>query len=105
MLAALVVVFGLFTINLTMDIDLFGWWTARDWCRYTVIGGWSMNAQEIPVALTRLLYPFFVGLLVSRVGKLINIKGGFVVCSLIVAGMLLMPRSNNISSWALPPFC
>lgn len=92
MLALLVAVFAFFTVNLTMNLDVFGWWTERTWCQYTVIGGWSWTLEELTVGFTRLLYPFFVGLLVSRMGKLISIKGGFLVCSLIVAGMQMMPR-------------
>ena len=36
------------------------------------------------IGLTRLFYPFLSGLLLSRIGKHINVKGGFWWCSLIL---------------------
>ena len=49
--------------------------------------------------MTRLLYPFLIGLLISRVGKFINIKNGFLLCSLILAVLFSIPcvgGENNI---------
>jgi peptidoglycan/LPS O-acetylase OafA/YrhL len=57
-----------------------------------VIGGWSINKQQLSIGFTRLLYPFFAGVLLSRLGKLIHIKGAFAVCSLLVFVVLAVPR-------------
>jgi peptidoglycan/LPS O-acetylase OafA/YrhL len=34
-----------------------------------VSGGWTLNAEQVRIGLTRMLYPFFAGLLLCRVGK------------------------------------
>lgn len=91
-LAVCVCLFGLLTINLTMNIDVFGVFAPRRYAAYTVIGGWSLTPDQLVIGATRLLYPFFMGLLISRVGKLISVRGGFWWCSLIIAVILVMPR-------------
>jgi peptidoglycan/LPS O-acetylase OafA/YrhL len=63
-----------------------------------VIGGWSLNLEQMNIGFTRLLYPFFAGILLSRLGKLINVKGAFWVCSLLIAIVLIMPRIGNENS-------
>jgi len=57
-----------------------------------VIGGWSVDKTQLNIGFTRLLYPFFAGMLLCRVGKLIHIKWAFAVCSLMIAVILFMPR-------------
>jgi len=57
-----------------------------------VIGGWSINTAQLNVGFTRMLYPFFAGLLLSRMGRLIHIKGAFTVSSLLIALVLFIPR-------------
>nr|WP_315254743.1 acyltransferase [uncultured Flavobacterium sp.] len=63
-----------------------------------VIGGWSLNLEQMNVGFTRLLYPFFAGILLSRLGKLIHIKGAFWVCSLLIAIVLIVPRIGDENS-------
>lgn len=63
-----------------------------------VIGGWSLNAEQINVGFTRLLYPFFAGVLLCRLGKLIHIKGAFWVCSILITIVLALPRFGNEDS-------
>jgi peptidoglycan/LPS O-acetylase OafA/YrhL len=57
-----------------------------------VIGGWSLNATQLNIGFTRLLYPFFAGILLWRMGKLIHVKSAFGVCSLILIVVLFIPR-------------
>jgi peptidoglycan/LPS O-acetylase OafA/YrhL len=57
-----------------------------------VSGGWTLNAEQVRVGLTRTMYPFFAGLLLSRVAKPTRIKNAFLWCSLLVAIVLYMPR-------------
>lgn len=57
-----------------------------------VIGGWSINKQQMSIGFIRLLYPFFAGVLLSRLGKLIHIKSAFAVCSILVFIVLAIPR-------------
>ncbi|CAN5697241.1 acyltransferase [soil metagenome] len=55
-------------------------------------GGWTLNAEHMRVGITRTIFPFFAGLLLSRVAKPVYIKNAFVWCSLLVAAVLFMPR-------------
>jgi peptidoglycan/LPS O-acetylase OafA/YrhL len=57
-----------------------------------VSGGWTLNVDHVRIGLTRTMYPFFAGLLLSRVAKPGHIKNAFLWCSLLVAIILYMPR-------------
>ncbi|QRR03089.1 acyltransferase family protein [Dyadobacter sandarakinus] len=57
-----------------------------------VTGGWTLNAEHMRVGITRTIFPFFVGLLLSRVARPVRIPNAFLWCSLLVAAVLLMPR-------------
>ncbi|MFD1605687.1 acyltransferase family protein [Flavobacterium artemisiae] len=63
-----------------------------------VIGGWSLNLEQMNVGFTRLLYPFFAGVLLCRLGKLIHLKGAFWICSLMITAVLAMPRIGDENS-------
>ena len=90
-LSICVAIFAAMTITLCLDIDVTGFLQERSYASYTVVGGWSTTPDQLQVGLTRLLYPFFSGLLVSRVGKLIKVRGGFWWCSLMIAVLFCMP--------------
>lgn len=57
-----------------------------------VIGGWSLDSQQMRIGFTRLLYPFFAGLLLSRILKPIKVRSAFFICSLILVIILIVPR-------------
>lgn len=57
-----------------------------------VSGGWTLNTEQVRIGLTRTMYPFFAGLLLSRVAKPTHIKHAFLLCSILVAAALYMPR-------------
>ena len=57
-----------------------------------VIGGWSLEPEQVPIGLMRLIYPFFAGLLLSRAAAPGRIKHAFPLCSLIVIAVLAWPR-------------
>ncbi|RDC62432.1 acyltransferase family protein [Adhaeribacter pallidiroseus] len=57
-----------------------------------VSGGWTLNVEQVRIGLTRTMYPFFAGLLLSRVAKPTRIINAFFWCSLLVAIVLYMPR-------------
>lgn len=90
-LAACVVCFAALTVMLCLNIDLLGVLAERSWASYTVVGGWSLTPAQLQVGFTRLLYPFFSGLLLARMGTFIKIKGGFWWCSLAIIILLGMP--------------
>ena len=91
MLGICVAIFAVFTIILCLNIDIFGVLAERSYAAYTVIGGWSTTPDQLQIGFTRLLYPFFCGLLISRMGKLIRVRGGFWWCSLFIVILLGMP--------------
>jgi peptidoglycan/LPS O-acetylase OafA/YrhL len=57
-----------------------------------VIGGWSLEPAQIRIGFTRLMFPFFAGLLLQRTAKLIQLKNAFSWCSLLIIVALSMPR-------------
>ena len=58
-----------------------------------MVGGWALTWEQQYVGFTRLLYPFFGGLLLSRLGWLIRLKKrAFWYCSLLIVVMLSVPR-------------
>lgn len=57
-----------------------------------LIGGWTLNETQLNIGFTRLLFPFFAGILLCRMGKLIRINGGFWLCSLMIVIILSVPR-------------
>jgi peptidoglycan/LPS O-acetylase OafA/YrhL len=57
-----------------------------------VIGGWSIEWTQFRIGLTRLCYPFFAGLLLSRISKPTQLKHAFLWCSLLLIAVLAFPR-------------
>jgi len=57
-----------------------------------IIGGWSLTGEQLEIGFRRLLYPFLMGLLLSRVYKKKHISHGFFLCSLLIVVCLAMPR-------------
>src|SRR5215471_10589629 len=65
--------------------------------QYTVhagdlIGGWAIDPLQLRIGFTRVLYPFFAGLLLYRTAKLTSIKNAFLWCSLLLVIVLSVPR-------------
>jgi peptidoglycan/LPS O-acetylase OafA/YrhL len=57
-----------------------------------MVGGWTCDGPQLRIGFTRLMYPFFAGLLLCRMGKLIRVKHAFWVCSALVVIILSVPR-------------
>lgn len=91
-LAILVVLFAGMTIMLCLNVDPLGVLAPHHYAAFTVIGGWGIDACQLWVGFTRLLFPFFCGLLLARCRKFIRVKGAFWLCSLIMIAVLAMPR-------------
>lgn len=99
-LAVLCAVCAVFTLDLTLGWDIFGLFP--NGAKYNVIGGWSLNAQQLYIGFSRLLYPFLCGLLISRIlpfhrtetnpsGSPLHLKGGFWWCSLAIVAIMSIP--------------
>lgn len=57
-----------------------------------IIGGWSLNIEQLHIGFARLLFPFLAGILISRTLKLASIKYSFIWCSLLLVVVLIFPR-------------
>jgi peptidoglycan/LPS O-acetylase OafA/YrhL len=57
-----------------------------------IIGGWSLDAEQLRIGFTRMMYPFFAGLLLNRTAKLVYIKNAFLWSSLLIIIVLAIPR-------------
>lgn len=58
-----------------------------------IVGGWALTWKQQYVGIVRLMYPFFGGLLLSRLGWLIRTgRYAFLCCSLLIVAVLTMPR-------------
>jgi peptidoglycan/LPS O-acetylase OafA/YrhL len=60
--------------------------------RGDLIGGWAIDSKQLHIGFVRLLFPFFAGILLMRLGKRIHIKGAFALCSLFLVAALSLPR-------------
>ncbi|HVY73463.1 MAG TPA: acyltransferase, partial [Puia sp.] len=49
-----------------------------------LIGGWSLTGEQLRIGATRVMYPFFAGLLLSRTGWLMRVKNAFFWCSVLL---------------------
>lgn len=57
-----------------------------------VIGGWAFDLKQTRVGMTRMMYPFFAGLLLSRMVKPAHIKNAFIWSGLLLIVFLSIPR-------------
>ncbi len=60
--------------------------------RGDAIGGWAIDAKQLHIGFARLLFPFFGGILLMRLGKRIHIQHSFLVCSLMLIAIFALPR-------------
>jgi peptidoglycan/LPS O-acetylase OafA/YrhL len=57
-----------------------------------LIGGWSITPTQLHIGFARLLFPFFAGILLMRLGRRIHMRGTFLPCSLLLMMVLSFPR-------------
>jgi peptidoglycan/LPS O-acetylase OafA/YrhL len=60
-----------------------------------VSGGWTFNSHHLRIGFTRLIYPFFAGLLLYRLGKLTRLKNSFFWCSALLLVVFFVPRLGD----------
>jgi peptidoglycan/LPS O-acetylase OafA/YrhL len=66
-----------------------------------VIGGWALDSTQLHIGFARVLYPFFAGVLLMRIGKLIHVNGAFAICSLLLIIIFSIPRIGGTEHlWA-----
>lgn len=77
-----------------------------------IIGGWSLDAEQMHIGFSRVMYPFFAGLLLFRISKLGQIKNAFLICSALLVLVFSFPRigdeqnlwMNGLYDWAIVVF-
>ena len=57
-----------------------------------VVGGWSLETGQLQIGFTRVMYPFFAGLLLCRAAKLTHIRHAFLLCGILIVAVLSIPR-------------
>lgn len=57
-----------------------------------IIGGWSLDPEQMHIGFSRVMFPFFTGLLLFRTAKVIQIKNAFLICSLLLVLVFSFPR-------------
>lgn len=60
-----------------------------------VIGGWSLNAEQMRIGFTRLSFPFLAGMLLRRVVKPGKINDAFFISGLLLTMALVVPRVGD----------
>ena len=78
-------VFVALSAALLVQVAVFG-------TRGDVIGGWAVDRTELHIGFARMLYPFFAGILLMRLGRRIHIRHAFAVCSVALIIILSVPR-------------
>lgn len=63
-------------------------------------GGWSLDAEQLNIGITRLLFPYMAGMLLCRVTKPRFTKDTFIACSLLLLAVLAFPRlGGHVGLW------
>ena len=57
-----------------------------------VVGGWALDPTQLRIGFSRMIYPFFAGLLLFRVVRPGRVRHAFGWCSLLVVLALALPR-------------
>jgi peptidoglycan/LPS O-acetylase OafA/YrhL len=60
--------------------------------RGDLIGGWALDASGIQIGLSRVMFPFFAGVLLMRLGGGIRVPYAFAVSSALLIVALCLPR-------------
>ncbi len=90
-LAVLTFVAAIFVLDTSLSLNLFGLLQPWDDVPLSLNAGFALTGEQFYIAMTRLCYPFLVGILLSRLGRYIEVKGGFWVCSLIIVAIICTP--------------
>lgn len=63
-----------------------------------IIGGWSVEPEQLRIGFTRLMYPYMAGMLLRRTVQTRTIKNAFLWCSLLLVFVLAFPRVGGIEN-------
>lgn len=91
MLALLAPVAAVFVLDSALALNLFGFLNEWDDVPLSLNAGFAFTGEQFYIAMTRLCYPFIVGILLSRMGRYISVRGGFWICALVIVGIICTP--------------
>ena len=60
-----------------------------------IIGGWSLEPEQLRIGITRLLFPYMAGMLLRRILQPSHGKNTFIWSSILLIFMLSFPRIGN----------
>jgi peptidoglycan/LPS O-acetylase OafA/YrhL len=60
--------------------------------RGDLVGGWALDRSGIQIGMSRVMFPFFAGVLLMRLGHRIRVKNSFALCSCLLVVALSIPR-------------
>jgi len=66
--------------------------------RGDLVGGWTLTGEGVYIGFVRLLFPFFAGVLMMRLGMRIRMKGAFWASSLLLIVALSLPRFGGTAN-------
>lgn len=66
--------------------------------RGDLVGGWTLTGEGVYIGFVRLIFPFFAGVLMMRLGMRIRIKGAFWASSLLLIVALSLPRFGGTAN-------
>lgn len=96
LLGIIVAFCALMSADLCLQLNLWGNLVDENF-QYTINGGFICDPEHIYRAMVRLMFPFTMGLLLSRMGRFISVKGGFWVSSLLILAMISTPMLTDLS--------
>lgn len=97
--------FSLFTLNLSLNINIGNFFAERNELIYTVIGGWCCNNSDIFIGFSRLMFPFCCGIIIQRMNWKISIRHSFAVISFIIIGVFFVPKLPGILNGIYEAIC
>lgn len=90
-LAVATAVAAVFLLDAALTLNVFGWWN-RTTFPLSLNAGFFLYPEHVYIGMARLCYPFFAGLLLSRLRhRLPSARGGFWWCALLIAVALTLP--------------
>lgn len=103
-----VIISSFLLIDVCLDLNVFGVLPVRGSSRFSPVGGWSLTSDQLYIGVSRLLFPFFFGLLIFRLSKWrINIgRFAMLITAFLVIVILSAPYvSYEGNNWLNGVYC
>ncbi|ELP90888.1 hypothetical protein EIN_359810 [Entamoeba invadens IP1] len=92
-----------FVFDVALDMNCFGFYTGRETTRYylSFMGGWTLEKSQFYIGVVRFFYSFSVGVFLSKAKIAIKLQNGFYISTLLLSGVLVMPRIGGATTGLL----